>query len=62
MVRLGAPFRELRQSEVRRIPLLRTRVNKGMKKGRGLLDPGPLSLVQPSPQALSRTLRGLAPL
>jgi hypothetical protein len=28
-------FRELRKGEVRRIPLPRTSVNKGMKKGRG---------------------------
>jgi hypothetical protein len=31
-----ANFSELRQHEVRRIPLPRTPVNKGKKKGRGM--------------------------
>ncbi len=31
----GANFREFVTGEVRRIPLPRTRVNKGNKKGRG---------------------------
>jgi hypothetical protein len=33
---LNIDFRELRKSEVRRIPLLRTSVNKGKKKDRSL--------------------------
>ena len=33
-----ANFRELRYGEVRRIPLLRTCVNKGKKEGRVRLD------------------------
>ncbi len=33
-------FRELRTGEVRRIPLLRTWVNKGKREGLGPLPPG----------------------
>ena len=40
----GANFSELRRGEVRRIPLPRTPVNKGMKKGRGVV-PQPQVLV-----------------
>src|SRR5215208_5609354 len=36
-----ANFVELRQFELRRIPILRTRLNKGMKKGIGASDSSP---------------------
>jgi hypothetical protein len=35
-------FSELRACELRRIPLPRTWMNKGKKKGRGVCQPGPL--------------------
>jgi hypothetical protein len=41
-VRQASPnFRELRTSEVRRIPLPSTPVNKGMKRRAGVWKPGP---------------------
>ena len=36
-------FVELRNGEVRRIPIPRTRVNKGKKKGPRLLEPRPFA-------------------
>ena len=56
-------FRERRQRELRRTPLLGTWVNKGKKKGRRIDKPWPFFLrqswVRPFPSAASlRLLRG----
>ena len=50
-----ANFSELRYGEVRRIPILRTPVNKGMKMGQSLQGPWPVRLLTTNRAALEPT-------